>query len=205
MQKIHRPFPPELLFEREDAFAPDQACEAWIRATFIEPAGPLYSEEHDHLRSALLGVMWTTVENSRHMQPIAAQAEKPFFQGNRWSKARQTGQFVSWFGEMPDFLLTFDARYARQCSDIAWCALVEHELLHCGQAKDEFGGPKFNKQTGMPVFAIRGHDVSEEFVTVVRRYGAGAAAGKTAELVEAARHAPEIGAADIARVCGTCR
>jgi len=40
--------------------------------------------------------------------------------------------------------------------------------------RDAFGAPKFKKSTGLPSFTLRGHDV-EEFVGVVRRYGAAAA------------------------------
>ena len=83
-----------------------------------------------------------------------------------------------------------------------WCALVEHELYHIGQRDDGFGAPAFTKD-GMPKLGIRGHDV-EEFVGIVRRYGAGGGASDTAKLVDAARRAPEVGHADIARACGTC-
>jgi len=48
---------------------------------------------------------------------------------------------------------------------------LEHELYHIVQSVDEFGAPKFNRDTGMPTLTLRGHDV-EEFVGVVRRYGA---------------------------------
>ncbi|WP_275593268.1 putative metallopeptidase [Rhizobium gallicum] len=74
---------------------------------------------------------------------------------------------------MPHFLLTFDAHYASTCSDAEFCALVEHELYHAGQERDAFGAPKFRRD-GSPAFGLRGHDV-EEFVGVVRRYGADAA------------------------------
>lgn len=195
--------PPASVFEAgapSFTAAPDLA--AWLSATFIEPGSPLHNPEHDHLRSALIGCLWTTIPNVRQMQPVAAQAEKPFFQGGKWSKARQEQQMAGWFGALPDFVLTFDAHYAVECPDATWCALAEHELLHCAQDVNEFGGPKF-KRDGSPVFALRGHDV-EEFVSVVRRYGVGAAAGRTADLVAAAVAPPEIAAASIAACCGTC-
>ena len=122
------------------------------------------------------------------MHAVAGQAEIPRAQGNRWAKARHDQQLRDWFGAVPDFLLTSDPAYAAAASDRAFCALVEHELLHCGQERDGFGAPKF-RQDGSPAFGIRGHDV-EEFVAIVRRYGARAAAGRTAELIEAARAAP---------------
>jgi hypothetical protein len=79
-------------------------------------------------------------------------------------------------------------------------ALVEHELYHAGHARDEYGLPKFRRD-GSPAFRLRGHDV-EEFVGVVRRYGA-EAAGVSA-LVDAAAGRPEVAAAHIAEACGNC-
>ena len=61
--------------------------------------------------------------------------------------------------------------------------------------------PKFSKQTGRPVFAIRGHDV-EEFVGVVERYGAEAT--NVQALVRAANKGPSIAQAAIANACGNC-
>jgi hypothetical protein len=37
--------------------------------------------------------------------------------------------------------------------DATFCALVEHELSHCGQERDEFGMPRFKKSTGLPAFS----------------------------------------------------
>jgi putative metallopeptidase len=73
-------------------------------------------------------------------------------------------------------------------------------LSHCGVERDMYGAPKFKKSTGLPAFALRGHDV-EEFIGVVRRYGA-AAAGVQA-MIEAAAEGPTIAAADIF-ACGNC-
>lgn len=87
-----------------------------------------------------------------------------------------------------------------QAGDAEFCALVEHELYHCGQERDAFGAPKF-RQSGLPAFTMRGHDV-EEFVGVVRRYGADASGVR--DLVEAASHEPTIARASIAQACGTC-
>jgi putative metallopeptidase len=99
-------------------------------------------------------------------------------------------------------VMTFDASYASICSDAQWCALVEHELSHCGVERDVYGAPKFRKSTGMPAFTLRGHDV-EEFVGVVRRYGA-AAAGVQA-MIDAAAGGPTITQADIDFACGNCK
>lgn len=200
---LYRPHPPQSVFERiEGTFEPSPELEAWAVETFIRPGAALQNPEHEHLQSARVGFVWTTVANSRHMNPIAGQAERPMFQGGKWAKRRQEMQMESWFGEVPDFVITIDANYARQCDDASFCALIEHELYHCGQAKNDFGMPKFT-QSGLPVFAIRGHDV-EEFVGIVRRYGVGSAAGATARLVQAGLEAPEIKPARIAAACGCC-
>ncbi|RYG34931.1 hypothetical protein EON81_14210, partial [bacterium] len=73
----------------------------------------------------------------------------------------------------------------------------------CGQARDEGGAPKFDMD-GNPIFSTRPHDV-EEFVSVVRRYGTGVAAGRTMELVQAAREIPELDDDGIELACGTCK
>ena len=205
---LARPRPPERLLGQEGAFTlvpvePAAELEAWARPTFIDEDAPLVNEEHAHLREASLGFLWCAVSNARGGNAVVGQAEIPTIQGGRWAKVRFEQQIVGWFGREPDFLVTLDAGFADQADDATFCALVEHELYHCGQAKDAWGAPRFSKQTGRPIFTMRGHDV-EEFVGIVARYGAGAAAGKTMALVEAASRPPLICSAEIAGVCGTC-
>jgi len=203
-----RPRPPESLLGQDgyDTLTPVQPAHElhdWMRATFIDEDASLLNEDHAHLRSARLGVLWCAVPNARQGNAVVGMCETATFMGNRWAKARFEQQITGWFGVMPHFLLTFDAGYADQCDDATFCSLVEHELYHAGQAKDAWGAPRFSKMTGEPVFEIRGHDV-EEFVGVVARYGVGAAAGQTAALVAAANRAPIICEAEIAGACGTC-
>lgn len=205
---LARPRPPERLLGQDGSctptpFEPAPELEAWARATFIAEDAPLLNEEHAHLREASLGFLWCALPNARQMNAVVGQAEMLSLQGGKWQKARQEMQIEGWFGTLPDFLLTFHADYADQCSDAVFCALVEHELYHCGQAKDAWGAPRFSKTTGRPVFTMRGHDV-EEFVGVVARYGVGAAAGQTAALVQAANRPAIVCEADIAGACGTC-
>jgi hypothetical protein len=102
-------------------------------------------------------------------------------------RAHAVLQVWEWFRAIPDFILTFDASYASICTDVQWCALCEHELSHSGVERDAFGALKFKKSTGLPSFTLIGHDV-EEFIGVVRRYGA-AAAGVQA-MIEARRRGP---------------
>jgi hypothetical protein len=185
-------------------FRPAPEVLEWIKAVFLSPEGPLHNPEHVHLNDAHIGVLWAGVLNVRNGRQVLGQAEMPRPQGNRWVKARQEQQLEEWFGDIPDFLITLDAAYCADCSDIEFAALVEHELYHCGQQRNEFGIPVFNRDTGLPKFTIRGHDV-EEFVGIVRRYGKGAPEGDLAKLVEAANRTPEVARIDIARACGTCQ
>lgn len=201
-----RPLPPEDLaslsnFEMADRFIPAPDLLTWIRNTFIDAASELYNPDHAHLEQAALGVLWTNTDNSRNMRSVIGQAElMPPMAMGKWQRARAVQQVEDWFGGMPDFLLTFSAPAAAGMDDPSFCALIEHELYHCAQKTDVFGMPKFG-QDGLPQFAIRGHDV-EEFVGVVARYGAEAAA--VTAMVDAAQRGPTIGLASIAGICGTC-
>ena len=201
-----RPYPPENLatlseIEMADRFVPAFELRDWIADTFLSEQSELFNADHAHLREAALGVLWTNCDNSRNMRSVIGQAElMPPAAMGKWQKARAAQQVEEWFGDMPDFLLTFSAPAAHGMDDASFCALVEHELYHCAQALDLFGMPKFRKD-GSPVFAIKGHDV-EEFVGVVARYGAKAAGVE--QMVEAARRSPLIAEASIAGVCGTC-
>lgn len=197
-----RPLPPPDLDLVGD-FRPAPGVEEWVRSTFLEPDAPLHNPAHSHLSTATTGFVWTTEEAKRRGKRIVGQAEIPNPRGNPWSKARQEHQLRQWFKRPLDFLVTLDAQYAAEADDLAWCALVEHELYHCGQAIDEFGSPKFRQSDGRPIWCIRGHDV-EEFVGVVERYGADAGAGDTAALVKAGKRKPTIGQAKVAGACGTC-
>lgn len=201
-----RPAPPEQLadlanMEAIDRFEPAPELIDWISETFLNEASPLFNPEHAHLQQGRLGALWTNCDNSKQMRSVIGQAElMPPMAMGKWQRARAIQQVEDWFDGMPDFLLTFSAPVAATMDDASFCALVEHELYHCGVKMDEFGMPKF-KQDGTPAFTMRGHDV-EEFVGVVARYGA-EAAGVSA-LVDAARRGPLIGQASIAGVCGTC-
>lgn len=202
-----RPLPPSELIGVEginnlDRFVVAEDLREWIFGTFIAGDGELTNPDHAHLAEAEIGVLWTNCDNSRRMRSVIGQAEiMPPQAFGAWQKGRAVQQMTDWFGCVPDFLLTFSAPAAATMDDASFCALVEHELYHCAQALDQYGMPKFKKDSGKPVFAMRGHDV-EEFVGVVRRYGA-AAAG-VSELVEAAKARPLMSAAEIAGACGTC-
>lgn len=74
-------------------------------------------------------------------------------------------------GYSPDFLIILSADWWAEASDIHREALVCHEALHCGHAKDAYGSLRFNNATGAPIIGIMPHDV-EEFAAIARRYGA---------------------------------
>lgn len=204
METLNRPQPPQRLLDSPPGlFLPAHELAEWIREAILEPDGPLFNADHEHLTDAQIGVLWTNQECRKGMGQVVGMAEMPSVQGNAWLRGRMEQQLRGWFGEVPTFLLTFDAAYAAEATGATFCALVEHELYHCAQRVDRDGNLVFNND-GAPVFGMRRHDC-EEFVGVVRRYGAGNAAGGTAQLVAAAVRPPLIAAAEIAQACGTCR
>ena len=203
---MQRPYPPFDLTGIDGTLAPNTFTPApdlieWIVATFVAEGAPLVNEDHIHLRFATLAALWTNTPNSRGGRHIIGQAElMPPMAMGKWQKARAEQQIVDWFGEVPDFLLTFYAPTAAEMDDASFCALVEHELYHCGQERDRHGAPKFTAD-GRPKLAIRGHDI-EQFVGVVVRYGA-EAAGVT-PMIDAAKGGPTVARATVAGACGTC-
>jgi hypothetical protein len=210
MPSMVRPLPPEELWDvdsfieagcQRDNFIADPALAKWIMDTFIVGSGPLVHEAHAHLEKAHIGCLWTDVMNSRHMNEIVAEAECPRPQGSKWPKSRALMQLRNWFGEVPDFILTFYAPWATVADDAGWCAVVEHELCHCGHRRDAMGLPMYDED-GKPIYGLRGHDV-EEFVHVVQRYGVENGAGATLQLVEAALNDPTVAHAAIQGCCGT--
>jgi len=77
---------------------------------------------------------------------------------------------TSLLGRWPDFLIIVDREYWEESDARGREILVYHELLHCIQKVDQYGTPRFDKQSGRPIWGLRGHDV-EEFSATVRRYG----------------------------------
>lgn len=172
----------------------------WARDQILTEGGSLYNPDHFHLHSADIAFMWASDSFDKKGRVVLGQCEEVMMRAGGWQKARMVQQMYEWFGRVPQFIITLAADYCSQCSDLEFCALVEHELYHVSQALDQYGAPKFNRDTGLPVLKMRGHDV-EEFVGVVRRYGA---SKDVRELVDAANKPAEIAHIDIARACGTC-
>lgn len=200
-----RPYPPaEIVVDGVNPrFVPAPELEHWVRVNFINELSPINNPDHEHLQQASIGFLWTNVANARAQRTILGQCElMPPMAMGKWQRARAELQVLEWFGDMPDFLITISAAAGMLHDDASFMALVEHELYHAAQALDRFGAPKFSRDTGRPIFAIKGHDI-EEFVGITRRYGAAVSAGME-EAVRAANKGPTIAEGQIARACGTC-
>lgn len=198
-----RPYPPAGVLDHVlAAFSPAHDVLAWLRTEILDDGGRLQNEDHKHLRGADLAVLWASAGFMRAGRQVIGTAEQVAFRCGVWQRERQEQQMREWFGRVPEFLITLDARYCSTCTDAEFCALVEHELYHVGHKRDDCGVPMFTRDGG-PRLTIRGHDV-EEFVGVVRRYGAGHPTGAIAQLAAAARAQPQVSAARVAQACGTC-
>jgi hypothetical protein len=198
-----RPIPPECFADPLNSrYLPAPEVLKWTRATILTEGGALHNEDHAHLEYADVQFLWAPMGFVKAGRTVLGQCEEVTFRCGPWQKGRQQQQMADWFGAVPDFLITLDASHCLTCSDAEFCALVEHELFHIGQERDEFDSPAFTKD-GLPKLAIRGHDV-EEFVGIVRRYGVGHPDGTLAALVAAANNTPEVAKINIARACGTC-
>lgn len=202
---IVRPMPPEFIGrfgeggEAVGCFLPAPEVLDWLLTQVVDEKGQLHNPDHLHIKEARLAVLWAAGGFVKAGRTVLGQAEEVTFRCGPWQKGRQEQQMTEWFGYVPDYLITLAADYCATCPDAEFCALVEHELYHIAQAHDQYGAPKFN-QEGLPKFELRGHDV-EEFVGVVRRYGA---SPDVQAMVDAANRPAEVGKLNISRACGTC-
>lgn len=202
---MDRPQPPASLLELSELsvfgirLAPAPEVWEWLQAEILADTGSIHNEDHAHLIDADIRVMWASAAFCKKGRTVVGQAEQVAFRAGGWQKARMEQQMFDWFGSVPAYIITLAADYCAQCSDADFCALVEHELYHIAQARDQYGAPKFT-QEGLPKLEMRGHDV-EEFVGVVRRYGA---SPDVQALVDAANSPAEVGKLNISRACGTC-
>lgn len=202
---MNRPMPPASLLELSDRpnfgirLTPALEVWEWVQAEILADTGGIHNPDHSHLIDADIAVMWASSSFNKQGRTVLGQAEQVAFRAGGWQKARMEQQMFDWFGGVPTYIITLAADYCAQCSDEDFCALVEHELYHIAQAKDQYGAPKFT-QEGLPKLEMRGHDV-EEFVGVVRRYGASL---DVQALVDAANKPAKVGKLNISRACGTC-
>ena len=191
--------PPDLLQSAAISLIPAPDVWEWLQSEILAETGSIHNEDHAHLIDADIRVMWASSAYTKKGRTVVGQTEQVAFRAGGWQKARMEQQMLDWFGDVPAYIITLAADYCAQCADADFCALVEHELYHIAQATDQYGAPKFT-QEGLPKLEMRGHDV-EEFVGVVRRYGASPA---VQELVDAANNPAEVGKLNISRACGTC-
>lgn len=199
---MKRPYPPDedVLPLHLAAFAPAPELGAWAKDTFCTEGDWLYNPDHAHLAEMDIGFIWCGASAMQTGKRVLGQAKLIGPPQQKWSRLMADWQLIQWFGHLPLAIIMIEAEYARECSDAQFCALVEHEMYHIGHATDEFGMPKYSRD-GAPILGMRAHDV-EEFIGVVRRYGAEAAGVQ--EMIQAAKHEPEMPAFNIARACGTC-
>lgn len=196
--QCERPIPPPDL----NLMIPAPEVWAWVEKAILDEQGPLHNPDHLHLEGADIAILWAPEGFKRQGRHVIGQAEMVSFQTSGWKRLRQEQQMEAWFGRVPAFIITLDAAYVSQCSDVEFCALVEHELYHVAQEVNEHGVPRFT-ESGAPKLMIRGHDV-EEFIGVVARYGVGAPDGAVSRLVQAAKAKPEISGDRVTHACGTC-
>ena len=202
---MDRPYPPSSLPELSELsdfgihLIPAPEVWGWLQTEILADTGSIHNEDHAHLLDADIRFMWASSSFEKQGRTVLGQTEQVAFRAGGWQKARMEQQMRDWFGEVPAFIITLAADYCAQCSDTDFCAIVEHELYHIAQDTNQYGEPAFTKEGG-PKLKLRGHDV-EEFVGVVRRYGA---SPDVQALVDAANSPAEVGKLNIARACGTC-
>jgi len=85
-------------------------------------------------------------------------------------------KFYEWavekaIGYSPDALIVIDKEIWGMLTDVQKAALVYHELRHLKHSTTGAGKPKYNSETGNPIYQIEGHDV-EEFNDVIEHFGA---------------------------------
>lgn len=130
-----------------------------------------HPEQLGHLADARIGWLLREDEVIKAGRRVLGTVYLPSVQGSlrplfEWFMRRE-------FGDDPplDFLVILERAYWDGATDQQRRILVHHEMLHMDHAHDKHGVPRFSKETGAPVFALRGHDV-EEFVAIVAEYGA---------------------------------
>ncbi len=175
----------------------------WIENTFLSEWGKLHNPDHEHLLSFQppeISFLWAYSKCEAKDKRVYGQTEKVMINVGGWRKQRQELQLINWFGDIPKYIITLDARICQVMSDVDFCALVEHELYHIGHKKNKDSGEFEYTSVGEPRLFLRGHDV-EEFHGVVQRYGA---SEEVKKMVDLANEGPTISRANIAHACGTC-
>lgn len=208
-----RPLPP---LDPGCSILPAPELGEWAREAFITPGGLLHNPDHEHLEYASILWLWAYTENFKSRRTVLGDCSIPTppMSGGAWGRAAYWQQLEEWgaaggvdTGNLdgtvgrPDFVIRIYAPFWAECDDLSACALAEHELYHAGQDVDENEDPAFVASTGLPKFAIKGHDI-EEHSGVLRRYGLA-----TPDLERFSlnlKSPPTVGRASISQACGTC-
>lgn len=127
--------------------------------------------EFGHLKEGEVDICWIEsvegmTDKGRH---VLGMVHEPKVQGKLSSMFSWMLRLVH--GADPDFIIRIDAPWWAVATPMEREILVYHELSHIAHAEDKDGEPKYNDDTGRPVYCIVGHDI-EEFSNVARRYGA---------------------------------
>lgn len=180
------PRPPKI--DEMPMFAPAGELHEFLHKTIFNKKHKYFNKDHKHLFELEfheLAFMWAEGGFDKSGKHVIGECEKVQFMAGGWKKERQRMWFRMILGDIPEYLITLDARYCRDCTDLELRALLEHELYHIVQKTDIYGDLAF-KANGRPSLEIIAHDV-EEFNGVVRRYGADEEVRK---LVDTARKGP---------------
>lgn len=204
-----RVYPPEALSRPGLGFARDRELEDFVRNEFLGRGGLFFDMEHGHLgnRHNRVGFLWMS---SLHVDKGSVKAGTAQLvkrgEPHKWGEVFRTAALLEMFeGNLPTFLITLSAPICATYDDREFFALIDHELSHCAVAKDEWGAPKFNEQTGEPVWRMRPHD-HEGFAGTTERWGAQAtgAAGIVAAGTKKPRFQWVRGRdLDVRKACGT--
>lgn len=144
----------------------------FLHETIFNKHSEYFNEDHQHLfemQPHELAFMWADGGFEKARKYVIGECEKVQFMAGGWKRERQIMWFRMIFNDVPEFLITLDARYCRDCTKHQFMSLLEHELYHIVQKLNQYGEPAF-KANGRPSLEIIGHDV-EEFSAVVKRYG----------------------------------
>ena len=127
--------------------------------------------EHAHLREhdIQFAYLFRNAPKAKGGKVVLGSVHEPTCQGDmrdvfEWMLGRL-------FGSLPDYVMILDRGFWEGVTPQTREALLYHELCHVKQALDEYGSPRFNRQTGEPIYRLVAHDL-EEFNAVVAKYGA---------------------------------
>ncbi|HGL6569096.1 TPA: putative metallopeptidase, partial [Enterobacter hormaechei] len=133
-----RPYPPVNFIASDNwqpytRLIPANEVHEWVRRQILSDTGSIHNPDHEHLLEADLCFMWASDSFAKKGRYVLGQAEQVMLRAGGWQKARMEQQMHEWFGRIPKFIITLEADYCSQCSDLEFCALVEHELYHIAQ------------------------------------------------------------------------